>query len=257
MNHFAAGWSITENTKHHTHAMSRSEPLKFYATYPHACAYIDGFEATDIVADPEAPMDAEVHGQLADLGFRRSGDLLYRPHCRECARCVSVRVPVEEFRPRRSQRRTRKRNRDLDLHWAPAHYSDEHFELYCRYLADRHQGGGMDNPQPEDFRRFLIGGWSDTRFLEFRLGGDLLAVAVTDWLPQGLSAVYTYFDPDFRDRGLGVNAILRQIEEARRLELPYVYLGYWVEGCRKMEYKQDYRPLEGFDGQGWYRIGND
>ncbi len=235
--------------------MSDRHPLRFFASYPHACPYIAGEEATEVVVDPETPLDGNDYGRLLEWGFRRSGELLYRPGCARCDRCVPVRIPVDRFHPRRSQRRVARRNADLSLTWVPAAFSEPRFRLYRRYLAARHPRGGMDNPRPEDFERFLIGPWCDTRFGEFRLGDHLVAVAVTDFTVAGLSAVYTFFEPELGARGLGVNAILAQVETAAEAGLAHLYLGYWIEESPKMDYKRDYRPLEAFDGQCWRTLG--
>jgi arginine-tRNA-protein transferase len=135
----------------------------------------------------------------------------------------------------------------------PAERGDEHLALYQRYLASRHAGGGMDGHGGPEFDQFLVGRWSSTRFLEFRTATDhaLLAVAVTDMTPDALSAVYTFYDPDHADRGLGTYAILRQLEWAAREGREHLYLGYWIAGHAKMDYKRRFRPLEAFDGRQW------
>jgi arginine-tRNA-protein transferase len=160
-------------------------------------------------------------------------------------------VPVAEFRADRSQRRNLRRNADLTLSLEPAAYSDEYFDLYRRYLDVRHAGGGMDNPAEEDFTRFLYTAWSPTAFVALRLHGRLLAVAVTDFASSGVSAVYTFFDPHESERGLGTYAILRQIDLARERGLPHVYLGYWIAGHPKMDYKARFHPLELLGPEGW------
>jgi len=158
---------------------------------------------------------------------------------------------MAQFQPDRSQRRCLERNRDLQLIVAPAQFREEYFTLYRRYLGARYAGGGMDDPDIEDFERFLYTPWSPTKFLELRLDERLLAVAVTDFLPNGLSAVYTFYDPAESTRGLGTCAILRQIELAREHGLPHVYLGFWIEHHRKMGYKARFRPLELLGAEGW------
>jgi arginine-tRNA-protein transferase len=163
-------------------------------------------------------------------------------------------VPVARFRPDRSQRRCLARNADLAVRIAPAAYTDEYFALYQRYLSARHRDGGMDDARPDDFARFLYTGWSPTRFIEFRRGEHLLGLAVTDFCPSGLSAVYTFFDPDETARGLGTFAILSQIRLARERGLPHVYLGFWIEGHPKMHYKARYRPLEVLRDGGWHEL---
>ena len=160
-------------------------------------------------------------------------------------------MPVERFRPDRSQRRCLTRNRDLEVGLVPAGYSDEYFALYRHYLRARHVGGGMDDARPEDFSRFLYTSWSPTQFVEFRHDGRLLALAVTDFCATGLSAVYTFFEPGEDARSLGTFAILSQLRLARERGLDHLYLGFWIEGHPKMHYKSRFRPLEVLTGEGW------
>jgi arginine-tRNA-protein transferase len=147
-----------------------------------------------------------------------------------------------------------RRNQDLDLALEPAAYSEEYFRLYQRYLDARHSGGGMDNPVADDFTRFLYTPWSPTWFITLRERGRLLTVAVTDFASGGLSAVYTFFEPEARERSLGTHAILSQIEIARRRGLKHVYLGYWIAGHAKMDYKARFRPLELLGPHGWQAL---
>lgn len=223
---------------------NRELALRLYRTHGHPCAYLPGRTARSLFVDPELGKDAQIYSTLQDMGFRRSGSEIYRPDCAECDRCIAARLPVVGFRPRRSQRRTLKANADLQIRPRLARYSDECFELYFRYIQHRHGDGEMANPTPEDFVRFLVSDWCETLFIELRRQGRLVGVAVTDVLPRGLSAVYTFFDPEREKHSPGVFSILTQIAQARRLGLPWLYLGYWVHGCRKMEYKTEYRPLQ-------------
>lgn len=225
--------------------------LAFYASPPHECSYLAGREAVTLFADPHAPLDPTVYSALADLGFRRSGDYVYRPQCPDCDACRSVRVPVDAFRPDRSQRRCARDNADLTVTVQPAGFSDEHFALYRRYLDSRHPDDSMQTEDPGRYMEFLTSGWSDTRFVEFRQDERLLMVAVVDLLRHGLSAVYTFFEPEEAKRGLGSYAVLWEIEETWRRQLPYLYLGYWIEESPKMAYKRRFRPLEAFDAHGW------
>lgn len=218
--------------------------LRFYASHTQRCSYLPDRQSVSAFADPREPMTTSLYAVLADHGFRRSGEYVYRPHCPSCQQCVAARIPVERFAPNRNQRRNIQRNADLEIVRRNDRFCAEHFELYDRYLDARHPDGEMANPSIEDYRRFLTASWSETHFVEFRLEEQLLGVAVVDQLPQGLSAVYTFFDPQARARSLGRYAILWQIEESRRAGLPYVYLGYWIKNCRKMSYKDEYRPLE-------------
>jgi arginine-tRNA-protein transferase len=164
-----------------------------------------------------------------------------------------VRIPVQEFSLSRGQLRTWRRNLDLEIVPKPAAFDDEHFRLYRRYLGARHAGGGMDNPSEANYLEFLCATWSETIFFEMRAEGRLVAIAVTDVMQNGLSAVYSFYDPDDRRRSLGRHSILFQIEEARRRGLKWLYLGYWIKQCRKMSYKDEYRPLEYYVDNDWRR----
>ncbi|MEN5059915.1 arginyltransferase [Luteimonas sp. TWI1416] len=225
--------------------------LRLFHTAPHACGYWPEREARDLVLDPHDPRLAHVYTQALRWGFRRSGDIVYRPHCAHCRACVAVRIPVEDFTPNRSQRRALARNADIESRVVPAERNDERLALYRRYLVSRHPAGGMDDHGAHEFDQFLIGSWNEGRLLELRLHGQLVGVAVTDLIEDALSAVYTFYDPDFVSRGLGTLAILRQIAWAQRDRRRYLYLGYWIEGHRKMDYKRNFQPLEGFDGLQW------
>ncbi|ASJ75039.1 arginyltransferase [Granulosicoccus antarcticus] len=225
--------------------------IKLYQGSASPCSYLDNRQAVNIYADPHHPHPRAVYNQLIKKGFRRSGEYVYRPGCTHCSACVPVRIRCENFTPRRTDRRNLKQNNDLRVDYQPACFTEEYFQLYRRYLAARHTDGGMDNPEPEDFERFLLNPWGETLFVEARLDGQVIAVAVTDATSDGLSAVYTFFDPDHGHRGLGRYCILQQIELCGSINIPYLYLGYWVDGCQKMQYKTDFRPQEHFDGQEW------
>lgn len=218
--------------------------LQFYATPEHGCSYLDNRLARTVFVDPKAQIDLSAYSTLSDLGFRRSGEHIYRPDCSTCSACISVRIPVDLFRLSKSQRRILNRNKDLTISFPYPEDTDEYYQLYEHYIEARHEDGDMYPPSREQFRAFLIQGQQDSRFMEFRLDGQLIAVCVVDHLLQGLSAIYTFFDPDFADRSPGKLAILSLIGRARELQLPYLYLGYWVRGCRKMDYKIAYRPIE-------------
>ncbi|MBP8172290.1 MAG: arginyltransferase [Pseudomonas sp.] len=231
--------------------MTELARLKFYATQAHPCSYLPTEQATTLFLDPSQPMDAQVYAELSEVGFRRSGDHLYRPHCQKCSACVPARLPAADFRPNRQQRRILSRNADLQVQAVRPAFSEEYYELYARYIEQRHADGDMYPPNREQFSTFLVRDLPFSRFYEFRLGNQLLAVAVTDVLPNGLSAVYTFYDPNQEQRSLGRFAILWQISETLRLGLHAVYLGYWIKNCRKMNYKTQYRPIELFVNQHW------
>lgn len=227
--------------------------LNFYQDQPHACSYLEGRRARNIYPDPNKPINKTVYSQLIAHGFRRSGDHIYRPFCPDCEACIPVRINLNEFKPNRSQRRCLQHNRDIQIKVKPAEFNHAHFELYCRYLAGRHPGGGMDNPSAESYVNFLTSSWSDTAFIEFWLKHRLVAVAVTDFIIDGASAFYTFFDPNMSKRGLGTFAILQQIELARNYGLSWLYLGYWIEESPKMRYKTNFSALEAYRTN-WHRL---
>jgi len=235
-------------------AMNDQTRINFYASSPEPCGYLSDRQSISAFANPYVDMDADTYNNLIQFGFRRSGGYLYRPHCPDCTACISLRVRAEEHRPSRNDRKNLRRNADIELQVAPAKFSEEHFELYRRYVNTRHADGSMANPSRSDYHRFLICDWAETRFIEFRQGRRLLGVAVTDVTESGLSAVYTFFDPDERERSLGHFAILSQIEMAREQGYPYLYLGYWIADCDKMRYKSRYRPAEIFVNDQWVEL---
>lgn len=227
--------------------------LRVFATHPHPCSYLDDREATTLFIDPNAEIDALLYSQLSALGFRRSGGYLYRPHCRDCQACIPARIPVEQFCPDRRQRRILRANADLTVTRVLDISSDEYYALYARYIESRHNDGDMYPPSREQYASFLTREWGVTTFQAFHMQGKLLAVAVVDMMENGLSAIYTFYDPAEARRSLGTYAVLWQIEECQRLGLPHVYLGYWIKECRKMSYKSSYRPLELFLDNCWVK----
>jgi arginyl-tRNA--protein-N-Asp/Glu arginylyltransferase len=222
----------------------RSDVVRLFQTLPHPCGYYAARTAQNLVIDPSAPQLPQIYDVAVQRGYRRAGGHVYHPQCTGCRACVACRIPVDRFAADRAQRRCLARNAPVETRIVAAAYSEEYFALYRRYLRARHPDGGMDDARPEDFSRFLYTGWSPTRFVEFREDGRLLALAVTDFCAAGLSAVYTFFDPDESSRGLGSLAILSQVRIAREHGLPHVYLGFWIEGHPKMHYKRRFRPLE-------------
>ncbi len=224
---------------------------EFYVTAPHPCDYLADETARMLFLPPDIDLSTTAYTDLVSRGFRRSGNLVYRPHCGTCSSCVPIRIPVEGFRPNRSQKRCLRKNQDLEVIPQPAAFRQEHFDLYKRYLHSRHAGGTMVDSTEEDYINFLTCNWCETVFYEFRYQRQLLAVAVTDMLETGLSAVYTYFDPQFQHRSLGTFAVLWQIEETARKHRPWLYLGYWIAQCPKMSYKIQYRPAEIYLNQKW------
>ena len=226
--------------------------LRLLLSAPHPCSYLSEQQASDLFIDPDAPMDTHLHSQLAQQGFRRSGNHIYRPHCQTCNACKSVRIPVSNFAPSRQQRRTWNKNSDLTITATSTPDRQSHLKLFRHYVKNRHSGGGMDEFEGEGPFDFFQSPWSNTLFYEFRnQQNTLVAVAVCDQLSDGLSAVYSYFSPNESARSLGVLAVLWQIEQAKERKLPYLYLGYWIAECRKMSYKNNYQPLEWLNDEKW------
>lgn len=224
--------------------------LQFYLTASYPCSYLDGREARSQVATPAGLIDTSLFSELARVGFRRSGLYVYRPRCDGCHACTPARIPVEQFQLRRSQRRCLTRNADIRIAARPLAFDESHYQLYRRYQAARHSGGGMDRDDRDQYRAFLLTSRVDSLLLEFTLGDEIVMVSLVDRLLDGLSAVYTFFEPTLAKRSLGVFNILTQIEWTQRMGLDYAYLGYWIEASPKMSYKADYTPVEVLrDGQ--------
>ncbi|MFV1996880.1 MAG: arginyltransferase [Acidiferrobacterales bacterium] len=239
---------------------AKLELPKLYISMPHECSYLPGQIASTLFVDPKVVISNSHYSLLAQMGFRRSGSMVYRPHCEGCRECLAVRVPVATFKSSRSQRRVWTRNQDLVMTKVAPGYREEHFVLYQKYQRVRHTNSSMDSGEPEQYKSFLFGNSAETEVHEFRLGAEnggtqeLLAVAIVDKLEDGLSAVYTFFNPSESRRAPGVFSVLYEIELARRLGLPYVYLGYYIADSRKMNYKINYQPLQAFDGKVWETI---
>lgn len=228
-----------------------NEQPKFFLTHPHECSYLDDLDARNVVLDPESTPTGELYSVLLANGFRRSGQHLYRPNCELCNACVPLRVAPFNFAWTRSQKRVRSINNDLQVRVTPANYTEEHFALYKHYQTMTH-GGGMANHDAGDFQDFLITQWALTHFVEFRLpDGELIAVAVVDETPSDLSAVYTYYSPDHPKRSLGTYAVLWQMTYGLAEKKDFVYLGYWIAQCNKMNYKTKFKPCEGLRNGLW------
>jgi arginine-tRNA-protein transferase len=228
--------------------------LKVYTTYPHSCSYLPEREATTLFVDPRTPMSGSLYSQLSLLGFRRSGSHLYRPNCGSCSACIPARVPVAKFSARRSQRRCWRLNGDVEVRELEDIQSDVAFDLYQRYIETRHHDGDMYPPSREQYQSFLSDEWGVTRFFGMYLENELVGVAVADAMDDGLSAIYTFYEPSLHARSLGTFAVLWQIEAARDLGVNYVYLGYWIKQCTKMAYKTQFRPLELYVNGNWVEL---
>ena len=243
---------------------SRNTP-QFYLTAPSPCPYLPGQEERKVFTHLVGERAAQLNDLLTHGGFRRSQSIAYRPACETCRACISVRVLVEDFRPTRSMRRVIERNRDVVGEMRVPVPTSEQYSVFRSYLDARHRDGGMADMTVLDYAMMVEDSHVDTRMIEYRqrtserssheLGnGRLVSVALTDVLSDGLSMVYSYYDSDESSRSLGTFMILDHIERARRMGLSYVYLGYWVEGSRKMAYKGRFLPQQRLAPDGWMRV---
>jgi len=236
--------------------MSRLQELpfsvvQFYATAPYPCSYLPGRQARSQVATPSHLVNADTYTALVAAGFRRSGTFTYRPYCDGCRECVPVRIPVARFQPNRTQRKIWRRHADLRACVAEPGWVAEHCALCLRYQSARHPGGGMDHDNREQYSQFLLASSVNTRLVEFRDDENRLAmVSIIDVLRDGLSSVYTFFDPEYPG-SLGTWNILWQVDQCASLGLSWLYLGYWIQDSRKMAYKTAFRPLQGYTDGVW------
>ena len=238
---------------------------QFYLTAPSPCPYLPGMLERKVFTHLVGRRAVALNDMLTQTGFRRSQTIAYRPACESCRACVSVRVLVDDFRPSKSQRRTLRANAEISARSSPAKPTSEQYSLFRAYLDSRHPDGGMADMSALDYSMMIEDSHIDTFITEYRRrgpdtaingrgAGPLVAACLTDRLADGLSLVYSFYDPELSSRSLGGFVILDHIAKARAMGLPHVYLGYWVEGSRKMGYKGAYLPQERLGHNGWVRI---
>ena len=231
-----------------------SSTLQFYTTSSYPCSYLQDKLARSQVVTPDHLIDTNTYGRLVRTGFRRSGTFIYRPFCDQCNACVPVRVIVDNFSPNRSQRRTWKSHKNIIATQRELHFHPNHYALYLHYQTSRHHGGEMDQDSREQYQNFLLQSNVNSKIVEFNKNGKLCMVSIIDKLPDGISSVYTFFDPNIVGTSLGTYSILWQIEQCSTLGLPYLYLGYWIKANQKMAYKANFRPLQGLIKKKWREL---
>jgi len=234
---------------------------RFFVTSPSPCPYLPNREERKVFTELNGPHAAELNDALGRIGFRRSQNVAYRPSCVECSACISVRIVADEFRPNATQRKLLKRHEDIEIGVCKPWSTDEQFDLLQRYLQTRHPGGGMTGMDEMDYADMVEQTPVDTHIIEYReprvdgVPGRLIGACLTDYQADGLSMIYSFFEPADESRpGMGNFIIIEHILRARSMGLPYVYLGYWVEGSKRMQYKIRFQPIERLGPGGWQRF---
>jgi len=229
--------------------------LRLYQSMPYSCPYIPNHTAHHYTTESNLPITVDIYSQLINLGFRRAGDRIHKPNCSHCQQCVSLRIPVAKFSTTRSQQRILNKNSNFNIKIVNQPDYLQYYSLYSKYISQRHPESETMQEVDDTFENFLFSAWSQTFSIEIRLPDEqLICVAICDPLIQGWSAVYTFYDVDFAKYSLGTFSILTQIELIKQQGLDYLYLGYWIQDCEKMNYKTQFQPCEGFVNQQWIAI---
>ena len=226
-----------------TPADSALQKIQFYVTAPYSCGYLSNQLAQSLIATPQHLVDGHQYSGLIQQGFRRSGKFVYRPHCENCNACIPVRLPVADFQASRSQKRAYKQHQSLDASVSTLSFDETHFKLYKAYQIARHEGNAQEETA-EQYRNFLVQSNVDSLFISFTLDGLLKIVSVVDIVEDGVSAVYTFYDSADSKASYGTYSIMWLIDWCKHPKLPYLYLGYWIQDCKKMAYKRNYQPMQ-------------
>ncbi len=230
---------------------SSHNPIRLFETVIDECPYLDGKKSSSILVDPDHEVEPALFSMLSRSGFRRSGNMLYAPKCPSCKACVSVRIPAARFKASRGQRRIWRKNLDISVTIEDVRFEQAHFDLYLKYQQHRHADSSMCDDDPKKYIGFIESDYAASKFLCMRLDGELIGISVLDQFDGGLSAVYTFFDPDHHKRSLGTYAILYSVKLARMHDIAFVYLGYWIDESPKMNYKRQFKPLQGYVEKKW------
>ncbi|MEM8844969.1 MAG: arginyltransferase [Pseudomonadota bacterium] len=229
--------------------------LKLYQSTAYSCPYIPSNTAHHHTTDPAQSLSKDIYSQLINLGFRRAGSRIHRPNCLNCKQCISLRIPVLGFQATRTQKRSLTKNEDLNVKIINSPDHSKYYDLYNNYIISKHPESDSMHDAIDTFDNFLFSDWSETFAIEYRLpSSELVCVSICDPLKQGWSAVYTFYNISYSQRSLGVFSILKQIELLHRQNLDYLYLGYWIEDCEKMNYKTQFKPCEGFTNNQWIKL---
>jgi len=230
---------------------SSHNPIRLFETVIDDCPYLADRKSASILVDPDHKIEPALFSMLSRSGFRRSGDMLYAPKCPSCNACVSVRIPATRFKASRSQRRVWRKNLDISVTLEEVRFEQAHFDLYLKYQRSRHADSSMCDDDPQKYIGFIESDYAASKFLCMRIDNELIGISVLDQFDGGLSAVYTFFDPELNQRSLGTYAVLYSIKLARLHEIPFVYLGYWINQSQKMDYKRNFKPLQGYIDKQW------